>query len=374
MIACDFFTVETISLRRFYVLFFMRPRRTSIERKVDPGQADAGGKRTSSRIACVAGLEVDLVVRPRREHAGIRGIDRDRRLVLLVLRERRRRAADRHQRVRVERQCKESCAVPSPRRSWSLFWSFCYVVLRRVLQLAALRFRSEEFKELEIMVLRHELAVLRRQAGRPELTSVDRVFLAAASRLLPRTSWRSLLVTPTTLLRWHRRLVAKRWTYPRRVGRPPIGDEIRELVLRLARENRRWGYQRIAGELRGLGVTVSATTVRKVLRQAGLGPAGVRAGLSWREFLRAQAHSMLAVDFFTVETVSLRRLYVLFFIELGSRRVYFAGCTANPSGAWVTQQARQLAWGLAERSTSVRFLIRDRDSKLTRDFDIVFPK
>ncbi len=253
-----------------------------------------------------------------------------------------------------------------------MFWSFCYVALRRVLQLAALRFRSKEFKELEIVVLRHELAVLRRQAGRPELTSADRVFLAAASRLLPRASWRSFVVTPTTLLRWHRRLVVKRWTYPGRVGRPPIGGEIRELVLRLARENRGWGYQRIAGELRGLGLTVSATTVRKLLRQAGLGPAGVRAGLSWRQFLRAQAHSMLAADFFTVETVSLQRLYVLFFIELGSRRVHLAGCTANPSGAWVTQQARQLTWGLAERSTSVRLLIRDRDSKFTRDFDIVF--
>lgn len=143
-------------------------------------------------------------------------------------------------------------------------------------------------------------------------------------------------------------------------------------MLRLARENPRWGYQRIVGELRGLGLTVSPTTVRELLGQAGLGPAGVRAGLTWREFLRAQAHSTLAVDFFTVETVSLRRLYVLFFIELGGRRVHLAGCTANPSGAWVTQQARQLTWGLAERSPSVRFLIRDRDGKFTRDFDIVF--
>jgi putative transposase len=143
-----------------------------------------------------------------------------------------------------------------------LFWSFCYVVLGRLLQLAALRFRSEEFKELEIVVLRHELAVLRRQTGRPELKPADRVFLAAASRLLPRSSWRSFVVTPTTLLRWHRRLVTKRWTYPGRVGRPPIGGEIRELVLRLAHENARWGYQRIAGELRGLGFAVSATTVR----------------------------------------------------------------------------------------------------------------
>src|SRR5215211_4950927 len=245
-------------------------------------------------------------------------------------------------------------------------------MFRRVLQLAALRFRSNEFKELEIVVLRHELVVLRRQAGRPELTSADRVFLAAASRLLPRVSWRSFFVTPTTLLRWHRGLVARRWTYGGRRGRPPIGGEIRALVLRLARENRGWGYQRIAGELRGLGLTVSATTVRKLLGQSSLGPAGVRSGLSWREFLRAQAHSMLAVDFFTVETISLQRLYILFFIELGSRRVHLAGCSANPDGAWVAQHARQFAWTLQEQPSRFRFLIRDRDSKFTRDFDAVF--
>ncbi len=121
-----------------------------------------------------------------------------------------------------------------------MVWSLCCLVLRRVLQLAALRFRSGEFKELEIVVLRHELAVLRRQVARPELMPADRVFLAAASRLLPRVSWRSFVVTPTTLLRWHRRLVARRWTYAGRVGRPPTSGEIRELVLRLARENPRW--------------------------------------------------------------------------------------------------------------------------------------
>ena len=135
---------------------------------------------------------------------------------------------------------------------------------------------------------------------------------------------------------------------------------------------KRWGYQRIAGELRGLGLTVSASTVRNLLAAAGLGPAGKRAGLSWREFPRAQAQSMLAVDFFTVETIWLRRLYVLFYIELGTRRVHFADCTPNPDSAWVTQQARQLAWTLPERATPVRFLIRDRDSKFTRDFDTVF--
>jgi putative transposase len=253
-----------------------------------------------------------------------------------------------------------------------LFWSLCYLVLRRVLQLAALRFRSDEFKELEIVVLRHELAVLHRQLARPELTASDRVFLAAASRLLPRTRWRAFVVTPTTLLRWHRRLVARRWTYPHRVGRPPIGGELRHLVLRLARENRRWGYQRIAGELRGIGFTVSASTVRNLLRQAGLGPVGERVGLSWREFVRAQAQSMLAVDFFTVETVSLRRLYVLFYIELGTRRVHLGGCTHSPDSAWVNQQARQFAWTLPERAPPVRFLVRDRDIKFTRDFDTVF--
>jgi putative transposase len=170
-----------------------------------------------------------------------------------------------------------------------------------------------------------------------------------------------------------RRLVARRWTYTGRgAGRPPIDGEIRKLVIRLARENPRWGYQRIAGELNGLGLAVSATTVKKILRQAGIGPAGERALLTWRAFLRAQAASMLAVDFFTVETISLQRLYVLFFVELGSRRVQLAGCTVNPSGAWVTQQARQVAWTLQERPVPFRFLIRDRDSKYGRDFDAVF--
>jgi putative transposase len=253
-----------------------------------------------------------------------------------------------------------------------LFLSFSYLAFRCLLRLVLLRPRSTDFKELEIVVLRHQLAVLRRQPGRPRLTTTDRVFLAAAGRLLPRSHWRAFLVTPPTLLRWHRWLIARRWTYTGRRGRPPIGGEIRALVLRLARENPRWGYQRIVGELNGLGIAVSATTVKKILRQAGLGPAGSRGGLSWRAFLRAQAQSMVAVDFFTVETIALKRLYVLFFIELGSRRVHLAGCTANPTGPWVTQQARQFAWTLQERSGSFRFLIRDRDSKFTRDFDAVF--
>jgi transposase len=174
---------------------------------------------------------------------------------------------------------------------------------------ALLRARSQRFKELEIVVLRHELAILRRQPSRPALGPADRAFLAAASRLMPRDRWRSFVVSPETLLRWHRRLVARRWTYPRaRPGRAAVGADTRELVLRLARENPRWGYRRIAGELAGLGIRVSATSVRKLLREAGLGPAGHRGGLSWREFIRRQAQTMIACDFFTVETVTLRRI------------------------------------------------------------------
>ena len=161
-----------------------------------------------------------------------------------------------------------------------MFVSLCYLVIRWLLQLVALRVRSHEWKELEIVVLRHELAILRRQIQRPPIRAVDRLFLAAASRLLPRARWPSFIVTPATLLRWHRRLIAKRWTYVHRVGRPAMRREIRALVLRLARENPRWGYQRIVGELKGLGIAVSATTVRTWLRLGGLGPAGTRRGTS----------------------------------------------------------------------------------------------
>jgi putative transposase len=251
-----------------------------------------------------------------------------------------------------------------------LLASLLYLMLRRLIELVLLRPRSSEFKELEIVVLRHELALLRRQVARPDLRPADRAFLAAASRLLPRTRWPSFFVTPETLLRWHRRLVARRWTYPNRSpGRPRIGGEVRDLVLRLARENQRWGYRRIAGELAGLGIAVSATSVRKLLAETGLGPAGRRGGLPWREFIRRQAQSMIACDFFTVETVALRRIYVLFFIELSSRRVQIAGLTENPNGTWVAQQARNFAWLLPERAHPPRFLIHDNDAKFTRAFD-----
>jgi transposase InsO family protein len=198
------------------------------------------------------------------------------------------------------------------------------------------------------------------------------VFLSAASRLLPRVNWSVFVVTPATLFRWHRLLVANRWTYTRPPGRQAIPADVRALIVRLAQENPRWGYQRIVGELKGVGVVVSATTVKKILRVEGLGPAARREGPSWREFLRTQANSIIAVDFFTVDTVWLQRLYVLFFLEVGSRRVHLAGCTPQPDEAWVTQQARQVSWGLAEPKEAVRFLIRDRDRKFTSRFDAVF--
>jgi putative transposase len=254
-----------------------------------------------------------------------------------------------------------------------LIVSLVYLLFRRALAVAALRLRPREFKELEIVVLRHELAVLRRQVARPRLDERDRVFLAAASGVLGRASRSSFFVRPDTLLGWHRQLVRRRWTYAgRRPGRPALCEETRALVLRLARENPRWGYQRIVGELAGVGVGVSATTVAKILRQAGVPPAGARAQLNWREFLRAHAASIIACDFFTVDTLWLGRLYVLFFLELSSRRVHVAGCTANPDRRWIVQQARQLAWSLPERETPLRFLIHDRDSKFSRAFDDVF--
>jgi hypothetical protein len=214
---------------------------------------------------------------------------------------------------------------------------------------------------------------LQRQVARPRLRPADRLLLAALSRSLPRSAWSTLFVSPATLLRWHRELVARRWTYPRRtVGRPRTDKGISELVLRLARENPTCGYRRIHGELVGLGITLAPTTIWAILRRHGIERAPRRAELSWSQFLRAQASAIIACDFLTVDTLWLRRLHVLFFIELASRRVHFGGVTANPNGRWVTQQARNLAMTLAEREQPVRFLVRDRDSKFTRGFDEVF--
>jgi putative transposase len=201
-----------------------------------------------------------------------------------------------------------------------VLFSILYLILRGMLRLVPAAECGRE-RELEILVLRHQLKVLSRKAGRPGLRRTDRAFLAAVSRMLPRERWTSFLVRPATLLLWHQELIRRKWTYRgKRAGRPPISPHVTDLILRLAKENPRWGCVRIQGELRGLGIRVGATTIRSLLRRHGLGPAPRRDGPSWSEFLRAQASGIFACDFFTVETAFLSTLYVLFFIEVGTRR------------------------------------------------------
>jgi len=248
-----------------------------------------------------------------------------------------------------------------------------YLTLCRSIHLLVLLARGDTAKDLEILVLRQQLTVLRRQVPRPRFEPADRALLAAVSRMLPRSGWSCFLVKPETLLRWHRRLVAGAWTYPCcQTGRPPLDQEVQQLIVRLARENPRWGYQRLRGELQQFGIRVSATAIRTTLRRHSLDPAPRRATTTWKAFLREQAAGIVACDFFTVDTVCLRRLYVLFFIELDTRRIHVGWVTANPDGGWVTQQARNLLLVLEERGRRVRFLLRDRDAKFTRSFDDVF--
>jgi transposase InsO family protein len=239
--------------------------------------------------------------------------------------------------------------------------------------LLLLSLRSERSKEVELLALRHEVEVLRRQVGRCAYQPADRALLAVLSRLLPHSSWATFGVTPATLLSWHRRLVARRWTYPHRPpGRPPVDDQMTALVVRLARENPRWGYRRIQGELDKLGLRLAASTIAKILKDHGLGPAPRRSGPTWREFLRTQASGVVATDFFHVDTVLFKRLYVLFFIDLGRRRIWITGVTAHPHAGWVTQQARNVTSDLADAEITTRFLVRDRDTKYVRSFDNVF--
>jgi putative transposase len=249
------------------------------------------------------------------------------------------------------------------------------VLVRRILGLTALTFRRDGSKEAELLVLRHENAVLRRHAGRIRCEPADRVWFAALARLIPRRRWTDIFpVTPATLLAWHRRLAANRYdmSNSRRPGRPPTVPGIARLVVRLATENPLWGHRRVHGELATLGVTVAPSTVWEIMHAAGIDPAPRRPGPTWRQFLHTQAAGILAVDFLHADTVLLNRLYVLVFIEHGTRRMHLGGVTAHPTGEWTVQQARNLALTLDQRFEDIRFVFRDRGPDFTASSGAVF--
>ena len=248
-----------------------------------------------------------------------------------------------------------------------------YLIFCRLLSWLTQLPRASSSKDIELLVLRHEVAVLRRTTPKPRLDWADRALFAALIRRLPVVLHSHRLVTPATILRWHQRLVTKKWTYPHRSGRPPLDPTIAALIERMARENETWGYQRIQGELLKLGHHIGASTIRRILKLRRIPPAPLRAtDTCWRRFLRAQASTMLAVDFFHVDcAITLKRIYVFFALEVGSRYVHILGTTSHPTGAWTTQQARNLLMDLDDRAVTFRFLVRDRAGQFTSSFDAV---
>jgi hypothetical protein len=246
-----------------------------------------------------------------------------------------------------------------------------YLIFVRLCGWLVLLARSSASKDAALLVLRHEVAVLRRTHPRPRLDRADRAVMAALIRLLPARLRAHRLVTPGTVLRWHRRLVTRKWTYPNRTGRPPVSAEVAALIERLATENNGWGYKRIQGELLKLGHRASASAIRWVLKALKIPPAPERrTDTTWRQSLHAQAATMLAADFFHVDcAVTLQRLYCLFVMEIGSRYVHILGVIANPDEPWTTQQIRSLLMDLGDRAAAFRFLVPDRAGQFTASFD-----
>ena len=245
--------------------------------------------------------------------------------------------------------------------------------LRFLAALSRLAVRSGRSKDLEIIVLRHQLQVLRRQVDRPAVNGDDRTLMGALAAALPRQLRDGWIVTPETLLRWHRERVARYWAHPphrRRPGRPPTAVDLRQLIVRLAEENPTWGYRRVHGELVGLGHKIAQTTVWQILKDNKIDPAARRSEVTWTQFLRSQA--AVACDFFTVDTATLRRYYVLFFIHVETREVVLAGVTANPTGEWTTQAARNLFLRHSDSLERARALVRDRGSQFIDSFDEIF--
>ena len=265
-----------------------------------------------------------------------------------------------------------------------MVWLALLHIFSAILEMLRIARLSEKDKDLEIMILRHQLDVMTRLQTKPvKPNRTEKLTLAVLTKNLKQSTKRSThqlrdiicIVKPETVIRWHRELVRRKWTQEQknRGGRPRISKDIESLIVRLAQENHRWGYAKIEGELLKLGNRISITTVRNVLDRNGIVPAPVRYGsIGWRTLMNHYKEQLLACDFFTVETVFLRTIYVLVFIELGTRRVHLAGVTSHPDGFWVTQQARQLIWEFEETDSSFLCLIRDNDKKYTQAFDTVF--
>jgi len=255
-----------------------------------------------------------------------------------------------------------------------MLFALAYSVLCLMLDVVDVRVRVGD-PESELLLLRHQLRVLRRQVKRPQLDMADRTIVAALSRRVSRTAWVGMLVQPETVLDWHRELVRRKWAaFGRRrgPGRPRLDPELQTLILEMAKDNPQWGCVRIRGELLKLGHVVSATAIRKLLRRNQIGPMPLRSRLSWKAFLRAQASAIVLTDLMSVDTVLLKRLYVLLYMELSTRRVILFAVTERPDAFWVSQQARNLCCDLAEIGVAARFLVHDHDAKYGGGSDLVF--